>query len=180
MMAGRMHLQIYPQLIRALGGNAAAACVLVLIQYRTNVHGYRRPDGTVWWKAPHSEIAEHTGLRPDQVRRLVAKLIEDGYMLAERHYTTPRDQTLSYRILYDDGEGELLEPMNTEMADSPDGAEPLWTTPDGESAISMLAHVANPPDGAPEVANPPSPSGESATSHVANPPSLPLRTQEEV
>ena len=111
-------IMVRAALVRRLGG-ANEALVWSRIEYRANSAKHAHEiDGSLWWAASYEVIAGEVGLSRDQVKRAVAKLIEYGFLLAEKHHGSL--QTISY------------SPVIIHRADSPDGV-----IPSGDIALSI-------------------------------------------
>lgn len=94
------YTQVEAQMVRELKGNAVAALVASRLQFRLEGGGATHTaDGRVWWRASLSQIADETGLSPDQAKRAMKTLTEKGFVEA-RHFALegPYDRTLSYSI----------------------------------------------------------------------------------
>lgn len=131
-------IMVRAALVRRLGG-ANEALVWSRIEYRASSAKHAHHVGeNLWWAASRQTIAEEIGLTPEQVRRAIEKLVEDGFLLAERHHGS--DRTMSY------------SPVILHEAISPDGDSHEAHTPDasGEIAASIgrngLMHEAHTPD----------------------------------
>jgi hypothetical protein len=130
------------ELVRALGGNAAAALVLTRILWRCE-GPYSAGDG--WWRVNRKQLAEETGLSVDQVKRLVNKLVADGHLDESKQRTDGEwDQTISYRVAID----EMSE--SAHVAISPNGsgdiAESMRRNRQMDVAGSPNVHVAESPN----------------------------------
>jgi hypothetical protein len=90
-------------LVAELG--AAPAILWQLIWFRTGPDSpasYEQ-DGERWWRANREELARHSGLTADQVKRIVAKLEAEGALASARHQAGGvTDHTKSYRCLTDE------------------------------------------------------------------------------
>ncbi len=128
-------MQVRAALVRRLGG-ANEALVWTRIDWRADSArvAHQTEDGTHWWAASHREIAEETGLSPDQVARAIKKLVERGFLREDKHHGF--DRRGSYSPIYahsaDSPNGEIAAsiPRDRQMhsADSPD--VPLIETSD--------------------------------------------------
>jgi hypothetical protein len=111
-------IMVRAALVKRLGG-ANEALVWSRIEYRTNsAKDAHEADEKLWWAASYEVVADETGLSRDQVKRAVAKLVESGFLLAEKHHGSV--QTMSY------------SPVILHRAESPDGV-----VPSGEIALSI-------------------------------------------
>lgn len=76
---------VFPSLVRALGGDVAAAAVLQHLNFRASsgaaVVG---EDGEAWYPAAREDLAREIGLSPKQVKRILEKLRESGVLLVEQ------------------------------------------------------------------------------------------------
>lgn len=103
-------ISVRAALVKRLGGaNEALVWARIEFRSRSSFHAHERAERH-WWKASYEEIAEEVGLSRDQVKRAVAKLIEQGFLIAEKHHGSL--QTISY------------SPVITHRADSPYGVDP--------------------------------------------------------
>lgn len=104
---GALHRHTYvlveAQMVRDLKGDAVAAIVAARILFKLELRGVYDVAGRSWWRASQAELADETGLSRDQVRRAVERLIDGGFLLAEKHHLDPErkewDQTLSYSLV---------------------------------------------------------------------------------
>lgn len=83
-----------PRLIAFLGG-ANPATVLKQIHYWAEYHK------TGWFEASSWDLADLTGLSPDQVRREVKKLVDAGHVEKENRSTNRGEQKCRYRVVLD-------------------------------------------------------------------------------
>lgn len=107
-------MMVRAALVQRLGG-ANEALVWTRIEWRTGSRdAHQVGDGRHWWAATYPELADETGLTPEQVRRAIERLIEGGFLVAEQHHGFSR--TRSYA------------PVFAHLADSPDGqdASSIW------------------------------------------------------
>lgn len=92
-------VQVRAALVREVG--LTDAVVLARIHFRAR-EDYRRAYGDEdvwWWRAPHTVIAEETGLTEKQVRAALDRLREAGHVVAEQHHREgPYDRAYSYRV----------------------------------------------------------------------------------
>lgn len=111
-------MMVRAELVRLVQG-ADRALVAATIFWRAdikNAASYER-DGYVWWNASQKEIAEMTGLSPDQVARAGKWLTENGLVVAERHQRAGiQDRSYSYRVVTDT---PMPRNRDIEAADSP-------------------------------------------------------------
>lgn len=101
-------MQVRAALVRRLGG-ANEALVWTRIDWRADSArvAHQTEDGTHWWAATYPEIADETGLTPEQARRAVEKLVDGGFLLAEQQHGFSRKRSYA--------------PIYSHVADSPDG-----------------------------------------------------------
>lgn len=120
-------MQVRAALVRRLGG-ANEALVWTRIDWRADSAkaAHQTEDGTHWWAATYPEIAEETGLTPEQVRRAVEKLVEGGFLRAEQQHGFSRKRSYA--------------PVYSHVADSPDGENARSKRRDRQ------IHVADSPD----------------------------------
>lgn len=88
-------------LVKELGGDANRALVLTRIHWRADERWREsiHADGFWWWRATREVIAEETGLSVDQVKRILAWLVKEGYVVSEAHQIDGKwDQTRSLRV----------------------------------------------------------------------------------
>lgn len=126
-------MQIRPGLVRALGGKAAQALVFTTIAFRSAMFGYHRVDDDedsgdkhVWWLASHEELSNDTGLSVSAVRTAVAGLVKADAVKVQKHGQKRSDHTLSYRLLFTDGELEMTyreKRANSDVRELADEAE---------------------------------------------------------
>jgi len=92
-----------------------------------------------WWRGTYQELAEETGLSPDQVRRALGKLKDDGFLAAEaRREGGNWDRTMSYQVVMS---------TSSQVANPPDGlADPPLEDVIVDAPVSVSSQVANPPD----------------------------------
>lgn len=111
-------IMVRAALVRRLGG-ANEALVWSRIEYRANSAKHaHEANGSLWWAASYEVIADEVGLSRDQVKRVVGRLVEQGFLIAEKHHGSL--QTISY------------SPVILHRADSPDGS-----VPSGDIALSI-------------------------------------------
>lgn len=111
-------IMVRAALVRRLGG-ANEALVWSRIEYRANSAKHaHEANGSLWWAASYEVIADEVGLSRDQVKRVVGRLVEQGFLIAEKHHGSL--QTISY------------SPVILHRADSPDGS-----IPSGDIALSI-------------------------------------------
>lgn len=119
-------LKVLPADIGRVG--ALGAAILALVRYVTAVSedGASRLliDGSVWWRASHSEIGRSLGgVTHDSVRRELGKLCRDGHLRSVPADLFAGDQTKAYQV-YD-------QPLrdSASVPDQPlrDSASPLRT-----------------------------------------------------
>ncbi|MBF4625518.1 hypothetical protein [Clavibacter sp. VKM Ac-2872] len=89
-------------LVRTLD-NANDALVWTRIHWRCEMHGAHvivDEDGIAWWPASRETLAVETGLRQEQVRRCLERLVEGGFLETAKHHRNGNyDQTKSYRTV---------------------------------------------------------------------------------
>lgn len=131
-LEGQRFTMVHPDLVRALGGNIAAAAVLGRLHFR--LHGpeaYHEGDHT-WVRLSQTEIGDEIGLSRDQVKRALNVLVEAGYLLAEEHRLGGvSDRTNSYAIDYE-------TPSPLDDADAPSRVGESAQSRVGESAQSSF------------------------------------------
>lgn len=129
-------------LIRELGGDANRAVVLTRIFYRASedFRGAIERDGLYWWRATREEIAEETGLSPDQIKRIMTWLVDQGYVESVAHHLEGKwDQTRSLRVPVDQADSTHAR------ADSPDIGADSHRWIGAESPDPIGAESPNPP-----------------------------------
>ncbi|MGX5770802.1 hypothetical protein ACWKWN_08630 [Microbacterium trichothecenolyticum] len=97
-------MMVRAALVKRLGG-ANEALVWTRIDYRVRAKTppYVDDDGTSWWPATREDLADETGLSPDQSKRAVQSLIEHGFVIATEHRLGGNyDRTKSYRTVVSD------------------------------------------------------------------------------
>ncbi len=101
-------MQVRAALVKRLGG-ANEALVWTRIDWRADSArvAHQTADGTLWWAATHSEIAEETGLTAEQVRRAIEKLVARGFLQEDAHHGFDRRKSYA--------------PIFAHPADSPNG-----------------------------------------------------------
>lgn len=96
-------MMIRAELVRVAGG-PGEAIVAALIFWRAregSPYAYER-DGSWWWNASQTDIAEATGLTRDQVQTAGKKLAEKGMVETARHQLQGiQDRSFSYRVITD-------------------------------------------------------------------------------
>jgi hypothetical protein len=103
-------IMVRAALVKRLGG-ANEALVWSRIEYRaSSAQHAHEADGMHWWAASYEVIADEVGLSRDQVKRVVGKLVDGGFLVAAKHHGSL--QTMSYR------------PVIIHRADSPYGSVP--------------------------------------------------------
>lgn len=111
---------IKAQLVREVGGyNEAAVASLIIFSTEGIDTPYATANG--WWPATYDQIANRLGLSPDQVRRALAKLVEDGHVeRLKLKLGGISDHTYSYRLVREDRQNDLAEsPHLLDVAESP-------------------------------------------------------------
>lgn len=134
-------MMVRAALVKRLGG-ANEALVWTRIDYRASSakEAHRTDDGSLWWAATYPEIAEETGLTPEQARRAVERLIEGGFLRAEQHHGFSRTRSyapvFAHLAISPDGEDatSIWRDGQIDLAKSPD--EPLIETRDVETSLS--------------------------------------------
>lgn len=94
-------IMVRAALVRRLGG-ANEALVWTRIDYRVNAKTppYVDLTGTAWWPATRDDLADETGLSPDQAKRAVQSLVDAGFIEATEHRLGGNyDRTKSYRTV---------------------------------------------------------------------------------
>jgi len=136
-------MQVRAALVRRVGG-ANEALVWTRIDWRLESRdAHQVGDGRHWWAATYPELAEETGLTPEQVRRAVERLIQGGYLLAEQHHGFSRTRSYSTVTthLADSPDGEIASSKRRgrqmDLADSPDA--PLYRDVREEKKTSEVA-----------------------------------------
>lgn len=94
-------MMVRAALVQRLGG-ANEALVWTRIDYRVQAKTppHVDEDGIAWWPATQDDLAEETGLSPDQAKRAIASLLTGGYIAKEQHHLGGNyDRTNSYRTV---------------------------------------------------------------------------------
>ena len=128
-------MMVSADLVRTLGG-ANDAILWARIHFRANgPDAHRDTDGNAWWAGvSQTQIADETGLSRDQVKRVTARLVRDGFIAeAQHHLAHNYDQSKSYRPIVRGG------------AKSPNESGQFRPMSGGESAQSMGADSPNVP-----------------------------------
>lgn len=101
------YIQVRPALVRRLGG-ANEALVWTRVDWRVSAHipPHVDDDGVAWWPATRYQLAEETGLSPDQAKRAAQSLVQAGFLAATEHRLGGNyDRTKSYRPIIRPQEG---------------------------------------------------------------------------
>ncbi|PCN48003.1 hypothetical protein Csp2054_09015 [Curtobacterium sp. 'Ferrero'] len=141
-------IPIRAALVRELG--AMEAIVWQLIYFRTaerSPHRYEQ-EGQSWWRANREELALASGLSPDQVKRVIAKLEKSGHLVAAEHRDGGiTDRTKSYHCVTDESAQSIgANPPSQERGDSAhssskkseEGVSTSNSPPSDGSALSEL------------------------------------------
>lgn len=115
--------------IIAHGANAA----IVLSQIRLKIRYAGEPDerGRLWYTPPKktkgqpSELQRLTGFGTQQIRRAVAKLIDEGAVIAEQRLAHEWDQRYSYRVVDGIEDPEFPDDFDPQEDDSGDDQTPV-------------------------------------------------------
>lgn len=94
-------MMVRAALVKRLGG-ANEALVWTRIDYRVQAKTppFVDDEGVAWWPATREDLAEETGLSPDQSKRAVQSLVERGFVVATEHRLGGNyDRTKSYRTV---------------------------------------------------------------------------------
>lgn len=94
-------MMVRAALVRRLGGaNEALVWTRIDFRLQAKTPPHVDADGVAWWPATREELAEETGLSPDQAKRAVQSLIDRGFIEATEHRLGGNyDRTKSYRTL---------------------------------------------------------------------------------
>lgn len=122
-------IMVRAALVRRLGG-ANEALVWTRIDYKVTGKNPPHVDvlGVAWWPASRDELADETGLSPDQAKRAVTSLLAGGFIEQTEHRIGGNyDRTKSYRTVVigrdDPPLGEIAQSTGRnrqqERADSP-------------------------------------------------------------
>lgn len=100
LLADRDYTMVRAALVKELDGDATAALVLTRIHWRCQ--GSAAVEG--WWRGTAAELADETGLKPDQVRKAVDRLKQASHLETKKvRVGGTWDQTLSYRAVIGEG-----------------------------------------------------------------------------
>lgn len=142
LLTAKDFIGVRAEVIRQLGGDANRAVVLTRIFYRA-AQDYRESvevDGAFWWRATREQIAEETGLSPDQVKRIITWLAAEGFIEAVSHHLEGKwDQTRSLRVTTDQAESP------DHRAESPDIGADSHRSIGADSPNVIGADSPNPP-----------------------------------
>jgi hypothetical protein len=94
-------VMVRPRLVAKFGGNVAAVLVIARVQFRAQIMPIS-DDGYQWWRATYADLSAETGLSPQQVRRVIDTLVEQGIVLAKIDNQSSWDRTRSYRVQLSD------------------------------------------------------------------------------
>lgn len=110
-------IRVTPALVRKLG--PAGAIVFERIDFRQNARkAVEDENGRSWWLADLNTLAEDTGLSVHQVRRIIAKLVQDGHVERWKPYASQWDHTTAYSTVTGIRNTEGAEEHALERADS--------------------------------------------------------------
>lgn len=137
LVVGNDFMLVRSGLVSELKGDAIAALVWTRIHWRCDAESastHLDSQGTRWWPVSREQLAEETGLDPNQVRRAIERLLAGGYIEATEHRLGGNyDRTKSYRPVVD-GVGHERHPEGAQVPNE-----------SGGGAHTQMAQVPNAP-----------------------------------
>ena len=112
---------VFPSLVRALDGDVAAAAVLQHIHFRSRSREtFTDAAGVTWFPVSRDDLADEIGITVKQVKRIIQKLRDTGYLTTVQMGGTDRRNFYSLSP-------EMGPSIGTKRADRsvPNGAVPL-------------------------------------------------------
>lgn len=110
---------VFPSLVRALDGDVTAAAVMQHIHYRSRSREtFTDADGVSWFPVSRDELADEIGISLKQVKRVIQKLRDNGYLVTVQMGGTDRRNFYSLEM------GPSIGPKRADGS-VPNGAVPL-------------------------------------------------------